>query len=75
MRPEVETVAALYVEAGGEYVGRPDVDPWDEARDARGYDGPHPVVCHPPCNLWVNLAAVNWRRYKRQAAGLVPRRG
>lgn len=33
-------VAALYVETGGSYYGLPDVDPWDEARDARLYNGP-----------------------------------
>ena len=57
------TVAALYVETGGCYFGLPDVDPWDEARDARLYAGPHPVVAHPPCQLWTNLAAVNFKRY------------
>lgn len=46
------TVAALYVEAGGCYYGLPDVDPWDEARDARTYAGPWPVVAHPPCQRW-----------------------
>ena len=46
------TVAALYVERGGVYYGLPDVDPWDEERDARLYDGPHPVVAHPPCARW-----------------------
>lgn len=46
------TVAALYVEAGGVYFNLPDVDPWDEARDARLYAGPHPVVAHPPCQRW-----------------------
>jgi len=34
--------------------------------DARTYSGPWPVVAHPPCNLWVNMAAVNWKRYGRQ---------
>ena len=42
------TVAALFVEAGGSYWDLPGVDPWDEARDARLYDGPWPVVSHPP---------------------------
>lgn len=28
-------VAALFVHAGGAYYGLPDVDPWDEKRDAR----------------------------------------
>lgn len=46
------TVAALYVESGGAYFGVPGVDPWDEARDARLYAGPHPVVAHPPCQRW-----------------------
>lgn len=45
-------IAALYVETDGAYFGLPDVDPWDEARDARKYTGPHPVVAHPPCQRW-----------------------
>ena len=57
------TVAALFVERGGVYWDLPGVDPWDEARDARLYAGPHPVVAHPPCQLWTNLAAVNFKRY------------
>lgn len=46
------SVAALYVETAGCYFGVPGVDPWDEARDARLYAGPHPVVAHPPCQRW-----------------------
>ena len=49
------TVAALFVARGGVYFGLPDVDPWDEARDARLYAGPHPVVAHPPCQRWSTL--------------------
>jgi hypothetical protein len=45
-------VAALYVQRGGVYYGLPDVDPWDEERDARRYAGPWPVVAHPPCERW-----------------------
>ena len=45
-------VAALYVETDGAYFGAPGVDPWDEARDARNYAGPHPIVAHPPCQRW-----------------------
>lgn len=52
------TVAALYVQADGCYVGLPDVDPWPEARDARKYAGPHRVCAHPPCARWCRLAAL-----------------
>jgi len=48
-------IAALYVEKDGAYYGLPDVDPWDADRDARLYDGPHPVVAHPPCQRWGDM--------------------
>lgn len=51
-------IAALYVQAGGSYYGLDDVDPWDEARDARLYAGPHAVVAHPPCSRWCRLAGL-----------------
>jgi hypothetical protein len=56
-------IAALYVETGGCYFGLPGVDPWDEARDARRYAGPHPVVAHPPCQRWGAMANVNFARW------------
>jgi hypothetical protein len=56
-------VAALYVDPNGVYANLPDVDLWDEARDARLYDGPWPVVAHPPCNRWGQLAHVNHARW------------
>ena len=52
------TVAALFVQRGGVYFGLDGVDPWDEARDARLYAGPHPVVAHPPCSRWCRLAGL-----------------
>lgn len=45
-------IAALFVETDGAYFGVPGVDPWDEKRDARKYQGPHSVVAHPPCQRW-----------------------
>ncbi len=56
-------IAALYVQTNGTYFFRDDVDPWDEPRDARTYPGPHPVVAHPPCQLWGSLAFVNYKRW------------
>jgi hypothetical protein len=56
-------IAALYVETDGCYFTLPDVDPWDEARDARLYAGPWPVVAHPPCQRWENLGYANFMRW------------
>jgi hypothetical protein len=49
-------IAAIYVDPKGIYSTFPDVDCWGIERDARGYDGPHPVVAHPPCTRWCCLA-------------------
>lgn len=60
-------IAALYVQSGGVYYGLPCVDPWDEARDARTYAGPHSVVAHPPCERWGRYwggAPTTWPRLK-----------
>lgn len=46
-----EDVVALYVDPRGPYPKL--VREWyDEARDARTYAGPWPVVAHPPCERW-----------------------
>lgn len=47
-------VVALYVDPRGPYPKL--VAEWyDEARDARTYAGPLPVVAHPPCGPWGRL--------------------
>jgi hypothetical protein len=56
-------IAALYVQSDGCYANLPDVDAWDEERDARLYAGPFPVVAHPPCQRWGRLGAVNYARW------------
>ena len=56
-------IAALFVERNGAYANLPGVDAWDGLRDARFYMGPHPVVAHPPCSRWCQLAHINQKRY------------
>lgn len=45
-------IAALFVAKDGVYYGLNNIDPWDEQRDARNYNGPYPVIAHPPCERW-----------------------
>lgn len=59
----MRTVAVLFAESQGVYATQPCVDLWTVERDARKYSGPFPVVAHPPCNRWINLACVNYARY------------
>ncbi len=63
MSSSLPEIAALFVQKGGVYFGLEGVDPWDESRDARLYAGPHPVVAHPPCSRWCQLAYVVQARY------------
>lgn len=55
-------VAALFVETDGCYFSS-GIDAWDINRDAKLYDGKLPVVAHPPCQLWGNMAFVNYARW------------
>lgn len=60
-------IAALFVMKRGCYIGLDGVDPWDEDRDARLYDGPHPVIAHPPCERWGRYfggSPATWPRLK-----------
>ena len=59
----MRNIAALYVQKDGSYYGLPGVDPWDEERNAMLYDGPDPVVAHPPCARWCQLAGLVEARY------------
>ena len=56
-------IAALFVQPEGCHSNLENVDAWPESRDARLYDLELPVVAHPPCQLWGNMAAVNYARW------------
>ena len=49
------TVAALFARDDSVYKTLPNVEVYDMLRDARTYDGPWPVVAHPPCRAWGRL--------------------
>lgn len=51
------TVAVLYARADSIYKLLQGTDVYDIERDARTYDGPWPVVAHPPCRAWGRLRA------------------
>ena len=62
----MQTVAVLFAREDSHYKTLPQCDVYDMARDARTYDGPHPVVAHPPCRAWAGCAAL--RTHRRPAA-------
>lgn len=45
-------IAALFVETNGIYFNDPRIDPWDITRNAFNFNGPGPVIAHPPCQRW-----------------------
>lgn len=60
---KINNVAALFVENKGVYSGLKGVDAWDIKRNALNYNGPYPVVAHPPCKLWGKFAKINYLRW------------
>ena len=69
-------VAVLFAREDSHYKTLPECDVYDAARDARTYDGPWPVVAHPPCRSWGRLRAfakprADERNLARMAVALV----
>lgn len=57
-----QPVSVLFARADSVYKTLPGCDVWDIDRDARGYAGPSPVICHPPCRAWGKLASFSHPR-------------
>jgi len=85
--PHRADVAVLFARADSHYKTLPGVEVYDMERDARTYDGPWPVVAHPPCRAWGrlrhmaspraderNLARLPWRWCASSAACLSTQR-
>lgn len=48
-------IAVLFARRDSVYKTLPGVDVWDADRDARKWQGGHPVIAHPPCRSWGRL--------------------
>lgn len=50
-------IQALYIDPRGPYPALLGAgNTWDQVRNALAYEGPDPVVAHPPCGPWGRLA-------------------
>ena len=56
-------IAALFVAKDSIYKSFNFIDCYDVERDAMSYRGTLPVIAHPPCQLWGNMAFVNYARW------------
>lgn len=62
--PHAAMIAALYVDPKGVYSKIDGVDCWGlPDRNARHYEGPGPVIAHPPCARWCRLAGLVEKKY------------
>ena len=56
-------IAALFVAKDSIYKSFDFIDCYDIGRNAMTYSGSLPVIAHPPCQLWGNMAFVNYARW------------
>jgi hypothetical protein len=56
-------IAALFVAKNSIYKSFDFIDCYDIERNAMDYTGVLPVIAHPPCQLWGNMAFVNYARW------------
>jgi|ERR1700751_227860 len=65
----VDTVAVLWVQKRSVYLLIDGTDTWDVDRDARRYEGPYPIIAHPPCGPWGTMA--HWNKHHSKEDGLI----
>ncbi len=63
------SVAVLFARRDSVYKTLPDCDVFDADRDARNYQGPHPIVAHPPCRSWGCLRMMSKASEEEKALG------
>jgi hypothetical protein len=51
----VKQIAVLFARDDSIYKTLPGCDVWDKVRDAVNFQGPSPVIAHPPCRAWGRL--------------------
>ena len=56
-------ISVLFAARDSVYKTLPDIDVWDEERDALKWPGGNPGIFHPPCRLWSK-----WMRHFAKAA-------
>lgn len=62
-------VAILWTERRSHYWALwPTVELWGVGRDARTYDGPWPIIAHPPCGPW---GCLKWRSKESMDCGIL----
>ena len=64
------TIVALFVCENSCYNEVDGIDTWPESRNAKNYNGLHPVICHPPCTRWCKMTFAIYG--KEQEAKFLP---
>jgi len=62
-------IAVLFAKVDSIYKSIPGCDVFDIERDALNYQGPYPIIAHPPCRGWGNLRKMSNHTDAEKALG------